>query len=227
MRKLMLAAALVVAAAVFAPSAFAAQTMTISNVDEWGFIATAPSGWNVRNCSGAAYDSANDVLDTAWLWDKYGRRAEMTWDGYPDPDAIDHVEVDCNLRKTTVTYPNEWRWFTKARRGVDTSSRDKSGTCYFRAFFGDLTLDCWGGAFATARYSFGLPSDARRISRHIRGTFGCCSNGRVTRSWSGNRATVTVTNWRSFTVERVSVHYQHKAPKRTVTYRYDRGHGER
>jgi hypothetical protein len=227
LRKLVLIVALAVVGAVFAPSAFAAQPMTISNVDDWGFTATAPSGWNVRNCTGAAYDSGNGVIDTASLWDKYGRIADLTWNGYPDVATIDRVEVDCDLKKTTVTYPKKWRWFTKARTGTDTSSRSKSGNCYFSGFSGDLWVDCWGSGYATAKYRFGLPSDARQISRRIRGTVGCCDGGRVTRSWSDNRATVTVTGWRSYTVERVSIHYQHKAPTRTVTTYYATGHGER
>jgi hypothetical protein len=227
-RKLLVVLGVFVAGAALAPSALAAQTMTISDIDEWGFTASASTGWSVRNCTGAAYDSSGAVVDTAWMWDRDGRHAWMEWNGYPDLATVDQVTVDCNLRKAIVTYPRTWRWFTKARRGTDTSSRSRSSSCYFRSYAGSLTLDCWGGSYATASYRFRLPSDARRVARRIVGSVGCCDfSGSIRRNWSGNRATVTVTGWNAYTIDRVKIRYQHKAPTRTVTYRQGTGHGQR
>ena len=115
--------------------------------------------------------------------------------------------MTCTLKKRVSHYEHQWRSFTKWRYGTATSSRSKSGNCYFSGFDGWLSIDCWGGAYAKATYRFSLPSDARHVTRTIRGSVGCCDSGSLSRTWAGNTASVTVTGWRAFTVKRVAIHY--------------------
>jgi hypothetical protein len=146
--------------------------------------------------------------------------------GLDEWGAVTEITADCNLYRTVVTHPRKWRWFTKSRRGTDTSSRAKSGNCFIDGFYGWLKLDCWAGNYAAASYRFGLPDDARRITRSIRGTIGCCNNGTVTKRWQGNTGYVVVTGWRAYTIKRVRVEYQHRVRVRKVTTYNDTGHGD-
>ena len=152
------------------------------------------------------------------------RTAEMVWNEDPLPEWGDLplIKASCYVHHTVVSHSRRWRWFTKSRRGIDTSDRAKSGNCFIDGFSGWLRLDCWAGNYAAATYRFHLPSDARRIYRTIRGVIGCCDQGRVTKHWQGNTAHVAVTGWRSYTVKRVKIAYQHRVHVRTVkTYKRD------
>jgi hypothetical protein len=219
------------AVAVLAPNAGAA-TLTVTPVSDDpafdGFYAYAPTGWKVGNCWGnATYPTEGTWrLFTVDGWDT--RRATLEPD-YWASEQPTRANVSCNLYKRTTTYERRWRTFTKSRYGTNTSSRSKSGSCYFRgdSWTGWLTLDCWGGSYARARYRFSLPDDARNITRTIRGSTGCCAftNSTVRRSWSGNRATVTVTNWRAYTIKRVKITYDHRVRVRIVKTQRDSGTG--
>jgi hypothetical protein len=220
-----------VAVAVLVPTAGAATLIvTPTGVDPGAdaFYAYTPSGWKASNCSGTvSYASIGtwslevvDGLDTG--------RVEL-WSEVSTNDHPVSATVDCSLYKRTVSYERRWRTFTKTRYGTDTSSRSKAGNCFFRAdrYNGWLTLDCWGGSYARAAYRFNLPGDARNITRTIRGSTGCCSysNSTVSRSWSGNTATVTVTNWRAYTIKRVKIEYERRVRVRIVKTQRDSGTG--
>jgi hypothetical protein len=63
-----------------------------------------------------------------------------------------------------------------------------------------------------AKYTFGLPSDARGVHHSADGENQCCDSGSVKRKWittaHGNLAFVVgVTGWRAYTVRRVHVRY--------------------
>ena len=105
------------------------------------------------------------------------------------------------------------RRITKTRNGFETSSRVGSPSCYIdRDWYGNgLELDCWGGRQAVANYGFVLPHNASNVTWNVAGVRGCCSNGRVartgTRTGDHFNVRVRVTNWASYTVNRVNVTY--------------------
>jgi hypothetical protein len=231
-KQIILVAALVAGAvALLAPTASAA-TLTVAPVSDdpaWdGFYAYAPTGWKVGNCWGnATYPTEGTLkLYMADGWDTGRATLEPDYWFSEQPTS---ANVSCNLYKRTVRYERRWRTFTKSRYGIDTSSRSKSGNCFFRgdSWTGWLTLDCWGGSYARARYRFNLPEDARNITRTIRGSTGCCSynNSTVSRSWARNTATVIVTNWRAYTIKRVKIEYEHRVRVRIVKTQRDSGTG--
>ncbi len=123
-------------------------------------------------------------------------------------------ESDTAVRNLTAKSDTINKRVTKTHRGTQTSSRSHARSCYVTGDSWDhsLNLDCWGGHHATARYGFSLPHNARRVSWSVRGSRGCCDNGRVTKtgkrtSAGHHRVVVKVTNWASYTVRRVSVSY--------------------
>jgi hypothetical protein len=191
-----------------------------------GFYAEAPSGWKIDNCTATMdLDAGTENADTVPAemqsgWDQ--GEAYFLMAAAPDQvvagDYVNTLSATCQLyrRVTTHHYERVWRWHTNYRSGVDTSSRSKSGQGYFRGGYetsGGLTLDSWGGDLV-ATYRVGVPSNARRISRSISGyrSFLDMGGGSISRWWSGNTATVRVTNYRAYVVDHVKVRYQ--APKR-------------
>lgn len=94
--------------------------------------------------------------------------------------------------------------------GTQTSSRDTRGNCYARGSRRVLTLDCWGGSYAVARYRFPIPNHAVHVRRSIntnRSHLDVCCDGTIRRSWSRGKATVRVTGWRAVDVVEARVVY--------------------
>jgi hypothetical protein len=203
--------------AVAAPVANAAQTLDVTSRDSWGFETRAPEGWEVTNCYGAGgYNASGVRVTTASYYNSEAgpRYAYFEFDNGYSPTVV-RVRATCDLQRSDTEYRREWRWKTKTRTGTNTSSRARSSGCYFDGYSGSLQLDCWGGSYAEARYRFSLPADARNVSRSISGSINCCRPGTASRRWSGNTAIVHVTNWRAYTVRRVTIDYQTKV---TVPY---------
>lgn len=143
-------------------------------------------------------------------------------DGEPvDPDRY-RIEVRADngsitTARTTVTATSDVvsRRGYKEVRGTDTSRRAKRGNCFIRGYSGELTLDCWGGAFAHADYGFSVPSNAKNLRYEVRGSQGCCDRGRI--DFSGRRVSarrytvgVHVTYWRAYTVRKVELRYTYQ-----------------
>jgi hypothetical protein len=85
----------------------------------------------------------------------------------------------------------------------------------FNGYAGSLRLDCRGGRYAQATWSFRVPKTATRLDLSFRGEVGCCDRGQLVRTGervSANRyrALVRVTTWRAYTVDsvRLSDRYQ-------------------
>jgi hypothetical protein len=217
MRKI-IAAASVLAALAIAPSAFSA-TVTVTNLNKYGVEVTVAAPYQLVSCTGIAYDANWSAVTSpsATFWGGVGQDDPYYgWLGWTTQSALTaHANVTCTVRHPTSHYERQWRWRTKVRSGPNTSSRSKSGSCYIGNLFGELHLDCWGGAYAQATWRFSLPSDARQVSRAIVGQAGCCEPGTISRSWTGrggglHTAKVRVTNWRGFYVEKVRIRYQTK-----------------
>lgn len=187
-----------------------------------GFYVEAPSGWKIDSCTATMDLNAgteNSLAVPAEMqsgWDQVEAYFLVASPSIVPGDYVNTLSATCTLwrKVTTHHYERVWRWHTNYRSGVDTSSRSKWGGGYFEyESGGGLTLDSWGGGLA-ATYRFGVPSNARRISRSISGyrSFLDLGDGSISRRWSGNTATVKVTGWRAWTVDHVRVRYQ--APKR-------------
>ena len=106
---------------------------------------------------------------------------------------------------------------TKLRTGHDTSSTSHSGSCYVDHdyYYDTVDLDCWNGSYAKARYGFSIPSSAYNISWGVTGYQGCCSGGSISKTGTRPtstyyRGSVKVTDWRSYTVEKVRITYKYK-----------------
>ena len=220
-----------VGGAVAAPVASAAQPLTVTWLHPYfGFETEAPPGWEVTNChGGVGYDSNGVKLTDAtpdWLFYSSVAPGHVMWrfdNAGPPGVSVVRVTGTCDLRRAETQNSPEWQWRTQTRRGTNTLYRSRSSRCRFDALGGDLQLECLGGKVALARYRFSLPADARGISRSIRGSIGCCSPGTVSRTWSGNRATIRVTNRRSYSVRRVSVSYWTQVNVARTVWIYDIG----
>lgn len=217
MKKLVITA-VAIAAVALAPAAGASVNLVVvAGPDSvTGSFAVQAAGWKPTGCEGVGYDASwRELPARAYTETLDGQIAWMAWNDWT-PEVV-HATFSCDVYRTQVTYPLRWRWFTKARVGANTSSRSHSSSCYMNSWDGSLHLDCWGGYYAQATYRFALPGDARRITRRIVTERGCCEPGTTTKRWSGNTATVRVTNWNSVYVNRVSVNYQHRVKTRVVT----------
>ncbi len=115
------------------------------------------------------------------------------------------------VKTATVT-----RSTTITKRGNHESSRRKSGNCHFfqSSYYNELTLDCWGGNYAQARYGFHIKPNAFDIRWGERGSVHCCSPGHIYRNASryGDlvRVTITATNWRQYVIKKVWVAYRYR-----------------
>lgn len=97
------------------------------------------------------------------------------------------------------------------------SSASRSGTCFVErdSYERTTSLDCWGGRFARAAYSFTLPSNATRVAYAVSGHRNyadLCCDGRILRTGTRVRSNlfrvlVTVTGWRAYDVTGVRVSY--------------------
>ena len=184
--------------------------------------------WNitVRNANGRKIASHDGTLRTwdniRWTWNtknqststpvptgKYKATLTVTND---ETGETDTAATTLHATSDTVN-----RRITKSRTGVDTSARTRTHSCYIDRDWGTshLSLDCWGGRQAVARYGFTLPRDARNLTWGMRGERGCCSDGRVIKTGTRPSAThydvrVKVTNWAAYTVHRASITYTTK-----------------
>lgn len=194
------------------------------------FKVTAPRRWTIRRpsrCKAVGFESG--VRRRGWGTGRPSRRIHarfargVTVGNRP-------LTIRCprlRRRYSTTDRVHQWVGRSKERRGVDTSRRAHRGDCRFNSLFGDLTIDCWGGRYGLAKYTFGLPGDARDVHHSERGSIGCCDlGGRISKNWNttrnGNLAfLVRVTGWRAYTVRRVRVSYETRVG-RTVLRRHSK-----
>lgn len=220
-----------------------------TGLDVYDTVATfeAGNGWNIdvksctssnqRNASGGRWPQEflsypGYFANTKVMFVKGATSNQVTgiWemDVPPAQNAWDYLAsatVSCNVSKigdvVKITHPLVWKSFSQHRSGTNTTSRSHSSSCYIDGYSGELHLDCWGGAYAQAKYSFGLPRDARYIHRSISSRAGCCdSSGSNSKYWVGNTAIARSTGWHSMYVRGVTVSYQHRVrtTKRTVIH---------
>ena len=219
MKKLLLATAVIAGLMVTSSANAATPPITIDEVTYWGYTVSTSDGWRFLSCTADGYNASwqkiahSDSLRffPGWQSGSSDNTGHGEWIEL-DTDGVVHATVECSLERDTVRYEQRWRWFTKVRDGVNPSSRSSSRRCSTSKTFGDLQLDCWGGSYARATYSFSLPRDARQVTRRIVGGNRCCMPGTLIRRWSGNKAIVQVGGWKSFYVEKVWTRYQHRAP---------------
>lgn len=155
-----------------------------------------------------------------WTWD--GR----TNSGKPVAAGSYRIEIaatdpDGNSDKAkaivTATTATVTRHDSKSVGGHRTSSTSHRGNCYTNrsSYFSEIDLDCWGGVYAQATYRFAIPRNATNVTWRVRGEVNCCDGGKIIRTGTrlaprSYRVMVKVTNWRSFTVSRVSVSYAYR-----------------
>jgi hypothetical protein len=201
----------------FPATGHAVQPLTITNVSNVGdgtnITVKAPRQWkilNPRDCLARGVAEGGFVRQGYFNFRTSDRAIHMSF------DEVVHrpLSARCpDLRKTwtTVERRKVWERRYKSRDGDDTSSRSTTGNCQFRSWGRELTYDCWGGRQASGIYHFSLPSDARDVNTSTRGSFGCCSQGSVSRRWyrAGNdmKYSVQVTRWRSYTVRWAEVSF--------------------
>lgn len=96
-------------------------------------------------------------------------------------------------------------------------SKSKSGNCMFYrdGYSKELTLDCWAGNYAQAKYSLKIPRNAVVTQKYIDGAVSCCDDGLITKTVTRPRAgliigVVRVTDWRSYTVWGLNVAYRYQ-----------------
>jgi hypothetical protein len=111
-----------------------------------------------------------------------------------------------------VVIATGWRTVQRSivRHGTNTSSRSTGGSCYISGYNGVLTLDCWGGRYASATYRFAVPNNAfniRRSSRVRLSNADFCCHGKISKVWTGNKFSVVVTGWRAADVYSARVTY--------------------
>ena len=198
------------------------------------FAASVSGKWTIRDPSKcAAFGYEDGVRRKGWGYGRAGSRIHARFRRGVTVGRL--IAIRCprvRHRFTTIERVLRWDGRSKERRGPETSARARRGSCHFDHTFGGLTLDCWGGRYAIAKYTFGLPGDARRIHHSVDGANQCCDRGIVKKKWvktgNGNLAyLVKATGWRAYTIRRVHMRYEtkvaHHVHRRHTTFR--RGYG--
>jgi hypothetical protein len=172
------------------------RSRKVHSVDPWwnGYSRDRVS-WNGENNNGRRVPTG-----------RYRVTFESTGEGVRTARAIVTVTVSTGYRTVRRTKEADG-WY---------GSRDTTrGNCYAsEAFYPHgNNLDCWGGNYAQATYTFRIPRNASNLTWFARGERNCCSNGRVIKS--GTRIAperyqvrVRVTNWASFTVRKAGISYR-------------------
>jgi hypothetical protein len=195
------------------------------------FRVTAPRHWTIRRpsrCKAIGFEDGvrrrgwGTGRSSRWIHARFARG--VTVGNRP-------LTIRCprlRHRYWTTERVHEWVGRSKERRGTDTSRRARTGGCTIESLFGNLRLDCFGGrGYALAKYTFGLPGDARDVHHSDRGSEECCDfGGKISKSWnttaSGNLAfVVRVNGYRGYTQRRARVSYETR-----VTRRERRRHSE-
>lgn len=121
---------------------------------------TSSAVWNGRSSSGAKVPVGTYKLAVT---------------GTGDNGSKDVLNGSVKVASDTVTDTR-----TLTRSGTGTSKRLRSGDCYFRSYYAELSIDCVGfsgRATAQARYSFSLPSSATHLRWRVNGSLRCCAEG--------------------------------------------------
>ncbi|QIX27827.1 hypothetical protein ncot_15440 [Nocardioides sp. JQ2195] len=178
-------------------------------------IVRKSTGRTVRTISKRARRSYDWYQGRSVAWDgrsnagrtvKTGRYTAVVTSTLGGRSVTDRVAlwVDTGFRTLHVTKTKDG-WY---------DSRDRtSGNCHTSEYYPRGNhLDCWGGAFAEAAYTFHVPDGAKHVRFEVRGENLCCDNGRLIRegSWVGSnsyRVRVRVTYWRAYVVKRVRLKY--------------------
>lgn len=179
-------------------------------------------------------DAAGTNVRTAVLgW----YETEWTWNGRSDAGSLvpagqyqvvltpsDELENTVSSRYVPVRVVTDVAAVRRTlNRAGSSSSVAASRSCYAtrdRDYSYTTNLDCWGGRYARARYSFTLPAAAYSVRWSVRGTTtgaDLCCDGRITKSGVRSRdkkkftVTAQVTRWRAYEVRNVSVSYTVRA----------------
>ena len=135
-------------------------------------------------------------------------------------DADDHAgSTRMFIRSVLVRSSYVVKHQTVARAG-NSSASAVSGPCHVsRSVSRHMTsLDCWGGRYARASYTFRVPAGAYAVSYSLSGQHSAadiCCYGRISRaggrvSKTAFRVTATVTGWRAYDVRRAAVSYSYR-----------------
>lgn len=171
-------------------------------------------------------------VSSAHLAGKRAGRFHYSWGGM---DQRDGTRARPGAYVITVAATNAWGQVTKASTSVrvatktitrkkamsrsgNAGARRTRGSCYATrsGYFGTTTLDCWGGRFARATFTFRVPAKATKVrwslSGHATGGDLCCQ-GRIMRTGVRTsprvvKVTAQVTGWRAYEVRSATVTYR-------------------
>lgn len=201
-----------------------------------GFRDSVTASWTSNASAGhtvTVLDSRGSVVRRTDLGDLAAGNHSWAWNGRNSSgtrvavgsyrirvDADDHAGSTTSFtRSVLVRTGYRTRRHTLVRAG-NASAGSASGTCYVTRDGSARTtsLDCWGGRYARASYSFRLPAAAYAVRYSLSGarsSADLCCYGRISRAGSrvsktGYRVTATVTGWRAFDVRRVAVSYSYR-----------------
>lgn len=172
---------------------------------------------------------ADDSARSVWV-SANRKRGTVTWDGR---DAARHqlpvgkyrwliVITDRDGRRHRLSKPvrvatgTRWVNRTSTVRGSDFVSQRKTRSCYVSRwrYFGEGTVNCWGGRYAQITYRLPLRYEVgvRNVRWSVSGRRWCCGPISKTAVRRGHRMVVTVraTDWGWYDVNRVRVTYQAK-----------------
>lgn len=169
-------------------------------------------------------DSAGRVVNRRVTTMAAGSRS-WTWNGR-DSDArvvspgtyrITVAAVDDRRHRSEVTVPVKVATKIVTAKGTATlagraGARSASDGCHAVRWDATMELDCWGGRFAAARYSFAVPASTFQTTFAVAGfapSSDICCDGRITKAGSRPSKTslavvVKVTGWRAYTVRSVT-----------------------
>lgn len=186
---------------------------------EWRVTRKVTTRGYIKNSNGRtvlrisrSVDRPNRVIYFRW-------RGKNTAGNVVQPGRFRFVIEETSARRESASLrfkvSTGWRTkkFVTARTGTRTSSRVTNGNCFISGYDGVLKLDCWGGAYALAKYRIRIPSNAFQVTRSIRtssSSADICCHGKISKGWRGNVARVRVTGWRAVEVVRVRVSYKRR-----------------
>jgi hypothetical protein len=161
----------------------------------WDGLDTDSFSWNGRNSAGSVVPVGQYKVTFTSEGVGYKTVSSATW-----------VTVASGFQNVTRTLTKDgWLGSTDRTRGNCWATEG-----YYPH---GNDLDCWGGAYAQATYTFRVPARARITRWFAHGERRCCSNGRVIKTGKRTsrtvfRVRVKVTNWAAYTVTRAGITYR-------------------
>ena len=221
-------------ALVLSSATLSAQSFYPTVVD--GFRDSVTASWTSNKTAGhvaKVLNSNGAVVRRAELGDLAAGAHQWVWNGRSTSgsrvpvgtyrirlEADDHAgSTRMFVRSVLVRSSYVVRRHSMARAG-SSSATSTSGPCFVTRSTrqGTTNLDCWGGRYARASYTFRLPADAYAVRYSLSGqrtAADICCSGRIMQSGSrvsrtAFRVTATVTGWRAYDVRRAAVSYAYR-----------------